>query len=129
MATWNDLRGYVKLRYKVTELDEHTLQLLFHMPNERSQIILIGHTVGPEDEDYAVLTSPFSQDLDLDWPHVLREMADHPIGGVVVMGDIAHVRHVVPLANLDLNEFEVPMHQVLEAADTLEHVFVSGDRF
>ncbi len=129
MATWNDLRGYVKLRYKVNELDEHTLQLLFHMPNERSQIILIGHTVGPEDEDYAVLTSPFSQDLDLDWPHVLREMADHPFGGVVVMGDIAHVRHVVPLANLDLNEFEVPMQRVLEAADTLEHIFVSGDRF
>lgn len=129
MATWTDLRGYVKLRYKVNELDEHTLQLLFHLPNERSQLILIGHTVGRDGEDYAVLTSPFSQSLDLDWPHVLREMADHPIGGVVVMGDIAHVRHVVPLLNLDLNEFEVPMQQVLEAADTLEHVFVSGDRF
>jgi hypothetical protein len=129
MATWTDLRGYVKLRYKVTELDDHTLQLLFHMPNERSQFVLIGHTTGPEGEDYATLTSPFSADLDLDWPHVLREMADHPIGGVVIVNDIAQVRHVVPLANLDLNEFEVPMQQIIEAADTLEHVFVSGDQF
>jgi hypothetical protein len=36
-------------------------------------------------------------------------------------------RHAVPLANLDVNEFERPLELVTLAADRLEHSISGGD--
>ena len=50
-------------------------------------------------------------------------------GGVAVINDVVIFRHSVPLANLDVNEFERPLHLVTMAADYLETQVTGLDQF
>ena len=45
------------------------------------------------------------------------------------LGDLVTFRHSLPLANLNINEFESPLALVTTTADRLEQAFTGGDRF
>jgi hypothetical protein len=50
-------------------------------------------------------------------------------GGIGSLGELVTVRHSVPLLNLDINEFERPLHPVTTTADRLEQQLQGGDQF
>lgn len=129
MATWDELSGYVRSAYKVYEDRGDTLSLVFETPGGRSQLVVVQHSISIEGTEFATIASSFAQIGKLDYATVLREVALYTVGGVVAVGDQLLVRHAVPLAFLELPEFEGPLYLVLRAADALEKQFTRSDAF
>ena len=134
MATWDQLRQYLQETYEHEPFgDQGGLRMLFDLGQGRSQVIVIepqrlmdGH------EEWAVIESPIGDLRQIDLPRALREMGMKVCGGLAAAGnapDLLVMRHSVPLANLDMNEFERPIRLLLHSADALERELVGEDRF
>lgn len=128
MANWSDLASYIRSRYDVTDDAGDFMKLVFDLGDGRSQVIFVAATNKPEG-DFAVISSPFARVGSVDAIDVLREVGGHSIGGVVVMGDRFFLRHTVPLADLDIDEFTGPFQTVLTVADSLEQRYMGSDEF
>ncbi len=116
MATWNDVANYLRGKYKIAEDGGTILRLNFELSGGRSQQVLVGRsTMDAINDEFAQIASTFARVDSVDLSAVLREAGEYVVGGVVAYGDMLAVRHTVPLANLDLNEFEGPFE--LGAAD------------
>lgn len=130
MATWDDLASYLRSSYKIMDDGGSTLKLLFEVGNGRSQIIHVGRARSSGSEgDWASIASVFGNASELSLRAALSEASEYLIGGLVLYGDNLALRHTVPLANLDLNEFEEPFQMVMHAADAMEQKFVGGDSY
>lgn len=129
MASWDELRTYIRVSYKVAEDDGELLKLVFSTTEGRSQMVLVARSVTGNGLEFATIASPIGRAAGLDLTAVLTELATYVVGGAAVYGDRLMVRHSVPLTNLDTNEFDGPLHLVLAAADVLESQFVGGDEF
>jgi hypothetical protein len=128
MATWNDLAGYLRTNYKIRDDQGSHLILLFGTTETRSQIVHVSHgTMGASQGDWAIIASVFGKASEIDLGVALQEAAEYVVGGVALFGDALVMRHAVPLANLDINEFEEPLHLVLGAADAMEERFTGRD--
>jgi hypothetical protein len=129
MASWEELRSYIRITYKVAEDNGNLLRLLFAVGEGRSQIVIVAKSTTGSGVEFATIASPFAEAGQVEIDSVLGSMAEYVVGGIVAYGDMYMVRHSVPLANLDPDEFEGPLHLVLSAADVLEAKFVGSDNF
>ena len=80
-------------------------------------------------EDWAVLTSPVGPAAKVDLAVALSKVGNMVVGGLAIEGDILVLKHTIPLANLDTNEFERPLRLLLSSADDLEEELVGGDQY
>jgi hypothetical protein len=138
LATWRELvkfvrRGYVVIR---DEPDEIRVRIRFEDRDAdvdddvRDQMVVVTREVLDRGDEWAQIATPFARVGEVDLAAVLTEVGDTTVvGSVVVMGDYLVLRHSVPLANLDLNEFTDPMDLVADAAERLEMLFVGRDVF
>lgn len=129
MATWDELRAYIGLSYKVAEDGGELLKLLFTLDDGRSQLVLVARNDTGGGIAFATIASPFATVGQIDPLPVLTELSEYVVGGAVIYGDLWMVRHSVPLQNLDTNEFEAPLQLVLNTADALEKKYVGIDKF
>ncbi len=130
MATWQDLVGYIHANYKVAEHNGDFIKLIFDMGELRSQVVVVQNAaLAGGAEQWALIQSPFAKLGAVDLAKVLDFLGDVVCGGVACLGDLLTVRHAVPLANLNINEFERPLHLVTFAADLIEKNFAGGDTF
>lgn len=129
MASWEQLKSYIASNYKVTSDDGGLVKLLFSTQNGRSQVVLVSHSPTGSGIEFAIIASPVANVGTVDLTPVLREASEYVVGGLVIYGDLLMVRHAVPLADLDTNDFEQPFHLVLGAADAIEAKFVGSDNF
>lgn len=129
MAKWEDLRSYIRITYKVAEDDGTFLRLVFGVGEGRSQIVVVAQSTTGSGSEFATIASPFAEVGQVDIDTVLSTMADYVVGGVVAYGQTYMVRHSVPLADLDPEEFDGPLRLVLSTADVLEAKFLGSDNF
>jgi hypothetical protein len=134
LATWNQLRQYLQETYKHEPFgDQGGLRMLFDLGQGRSQVIVIEPQLLMDgEEEWAVIESPIGDIRQIDLLQALQEMGTKVCGGLAAAGnapDLLVMRHAVPLANLDLNEFERPIGLLLHSADALERQLVGEDRF
>jgi hypothetical protein len=129
MATWDELHSYIRVTYKVAEDTGTFMKLLFNVGGGRSQVVFVGRNDTGGGDSYATISSPFGTVGKLDLAAVLSELGEYVVGGAAVYGDLVVLRHSIPLDNLDPNEFEGPLHLVLNTADILEEKFVGGDDY
>lgn len=129
MASWDELKTYIHANYNVSKDDGGVLTLLFGTSGDRSQLVFVARSSTGSGIPFATIASPFAKVGEIDPTTVLRELSEYVVGGAVIYGDNYNVRHAVPLVNLDSNEFEAPLHLVLNAADALEKQFSGGDAF
>lgn len=128
MASWNDLAGYLRTNYRVSEDNGTHLILLFDVGDSRSQLVHITRaTMGASNGDWAVVASVFGRVGDIDLSKALQLASEYVVGGVAQYGDALALRHAVPLAELDIKEFEEPFRAVLQAADLLEEQLTGRD--
>lgn len=129
MATWSDLMTYIRSNYKINEEDNGYCRLLFNVGDGRSQFVLLFHQrLSGGLEDWVEIQSPVGNATDLPLLDVLKDVGRMVVGGLSVEGDLALVKHSVPMANLDVNEFERPMQLLLRSADDLEKKYLGSDR-
>jgi hypothetical protein len=129
VASWEQLKTYVRSNYKITTDDGNLLKLLFSTSNGRSQVVLVNHVTTGSNVEFAIIASPVANVGTVELNSLLREASEYVVGGVVVYGDLIMLRHAVPLADLDAGDFEAPLHLVIGAADSIEAKFVGSDAF
>jgi hypothetical protein len=129
MASWEELRSYIRITYKVADDDGAMLKLLFTVGEGRTQIVVVAQSTTAGGAEFATIASPFAELGQLEIDSVLGTMADYVVGGIVAYGQMYMVRHSVPLADLDPDEFDGPLRLVLSTADALEAKFIGSDRF
>jgi hypothetical protein len=127
MAKWQQLRDYIFATYQVDREENEVIQLLFRIDGERTQLVLVSHTQTGAGVDFALIASPIADHGAVELGVLLRETSEYVVGGVVMYGNRIMLRHAVPLADLDVSDFETPLHLVLSAADAMEAKFLGTD--
>lgn len=133
MATWPELKQYIGTEYKVSEDIGRGVKLIFDVGDGRAQSVFItNYQLMDGDEEWVVVESPIGQIGIASLDTAAREVGAMVVGGVAIsteFGDpIITLRHAIPLANLDINEFERPLRLVTTSADRLEGALTGADR-
>src|SRR5262245_43531013 len=127
MATWNDLVTYVHSNYKIADQNTNMIKLVFETGNLRSQVVVLWHvTLSNGTEEWVQIESPFGEFGSVDLSRALQEIGNTVCGGMAMAGNLVTFRHSIPLANLNINEFESPLALVTTTADRLERQLVGG---
>ncbi|GAB3567563.1 hypothetical protein GCM10027445_16020 [Amycolatopsis endophytica] len=136
MTSWRDLATFIRQQYKVVrdEPDELRIRIRFHPEDEeaeeRTQIVVIAREVLDRRDEWIQIATPFAHVDEVDVLGVLTEVGHTTVvGGVVVMGEYLVLRHSLPLANLDLNEFVDPLALVTSSAEMLEEQLTGRDDY
>lgn len=130
MATWSALTEYVRSHYKIADEKPGSMKLIFDVGDLRSQVVFLWRmSLLDGEEDWVQIESPFGRLDSVNLRGAIDAMGQTVCGGIAAMGDLATVRHSVPLLNLDINEFERPLSLVTGTADRLEQQFQGGDQF
>jgi hypothetical protein len=130
MTTWNDLVQYVRNNYRIADENGNMIKLVFETGGMRSQVVLVWHlTLEHGAEEWVQIESPFGEFGQVDLAAALQQIGDTVCGGMALAGNLVTFRHSLPLANLNINEFESPLRLVTTTADRLEQAFTGGDRF
>jgi|SRR6266567_7447679 len=130
MATWPTLMEYVRSHYKIADEKPDSLKLIFDVGDLRSQVVFLWRmSLMDGAEEWVQIESPFGRLGTVDLRGAIDSMGKTVCGGIAAMGELATVRHSVPLVNLDINEFERPLALVTGTADRLERKFQGGDQF
>lgn len=136
MTSWRDLATFIRQQYKVVrdEPDELRIRIRFHPQDgetdERTQIVVIAREVLDRRDEWIQIATPFARVDEVDVTSVLHEVGHTTVvGGVVIMGEFLVLRHSLPLANLDLNEFVDPLALVTSSAELLEEQLTGRDDF
>lgn len=148
MATWKDLAAFVRneyrlepeydeadeinreMEYRIIESGDDEIRVLVEYEDERSQIVIIYHERMDNAEDWVQIVSVIGRAADVDLHKVLAELGQVTVVcGAVIIGEHLVLRHSLPLANLDINEFVDPLNFVAETADYLEQMFFPEDDY
>jgi len=130
MATWNDLVTYVHSHYKISDENQNMIKLVFETGNLRSQVVVLWHlTLNDGSEEWVQIESPFAELGSVNLAQALQHIGNTVCGGMALFGNLVTFRHSLPLANLNINEFESPLALVTTTADNLEKELVGGDKF
>jgi hypothetical protein len=131
MATWAQLKDYIRSNYRISDDYDDAIKLTFETDLGRTQSVLVRHVALLDGtEDWVAIESPFGELGQIDVAQAVRATDGMVCGGIgAAVGRFVTFRHAVPLANLDVNEFERPLLLVTSTADKLESEVSAGDRF
>jgi hypothetical protein len=132
VATWEELRQYIGMTQRVDpESGEDWVTFVLNTTADRLQQVFVSKmTVSEGGEEWAVIESPFGEVDAVDLKKALEESSKMVCGGLgVFQGNLATLRHALPLENMQVNEFERPLQLVVTGADQLEELLLGGDRF
>jgi hypothetical protein len=131
MATWSDLQSYIRNNYKSADETPDSIKLVFDVGGLRSQVVIVWHLqLSGTNEEWVQIESPIGELGSVDLTAALRAVGNTLVGGLALAGgNIVTFRHSVPLDDLSINEFEVPLHLVTGTADQLEQALSGGDKF
>ncbi len=145
MAKWADLVTFIRRNYEVVRFRPDEIRIRIRYGEDldeesRAQIVIITRelldTTQPELDDgtgkaeWAQLATPFARVGQVHIPSVLAALGETTVvGGAVVIDEYVVLRHAVPLANLDLNEFVTPLELVAGSGEWLEKQFTGRDDY
>ena len=130
MTTWNDLKTYVHSHYKIADEQDNMIKLIFETRDMRSQVVVLWHlTLSGNGEEWVQIESPFGELGSIDLTAALQAVGNTVCGGMALFGNMVTFRHSLPLADLNIAEFESPLALVTTTADQLEKTLVGGDKF
>ena len=129
MATWESLCRYIKSRYKVADYDLNQLRLIFDLGNGRSQNVIVGKQMLGDDE-WAEIWTPICNEGEISAREALLRNRQMVVGALALVKDGPVIfRHSLPLRDLDIAEFEVPFHMIINFGDKLEQDFTEVDKY
>jgi hypothetical protein len=130
VSTWTDVINHVRLRHEVLEETDDWLRFLLDTGENRTQQVSVHHLPDLDGVAWVEISSPVGRADEIDLRCLLELAATAAVGGAAVVDGVAPLKHVVPLADLNVHEeFERPLTLVVADADTLEHELTGADRF
>jgi hypothetical protein len=127
MARWPDLKQYIETKYPIKDDKGDLVNLIFTFPddNNRSQIVTIGlRTLNGE--EWVTIDSPIGKMSEVDVTRAVQLAGNLVCGAISSVQDWVTLRDSFPIANLDTNEFEAPLHFICGTADDLEKELTGG---
>lgn len=126
MASWAEIRNYIKSNYVVGMEQGDTIGLEFNTGNSRSQLVFVSWL--EIDEPQVIFRSPFAKRERVSAERVLQAAMGTPYG--VTMTDSWYtLSHVQLASSIDALEIDQPMMWVTVFADKLEQELGQGDEF
>ena len=128
MPTFDEVREYAKSRYELSTDEEGRFSLVFEYETGRMQKVVVSRFEAMDREwcDFASACCTRDQ---LDPETAVRRNWDFAVGALALEGDTYVIRYSIPLATMDLAEFELPLHVVARTSDRLERELTGGDKF
>lgn len=128
MTTWAEVKTYVHNKYKVEDVNDDLMRLIFNLDNGRTQLVYIEHAFN-ESAQWIKINSPIGKVSDLNVASAARIASEKIVGGIIIIGDFVYLTNAMPLENLDGNEVDEPLGRVMSIADEMERNLVGGDAF
>jgi hypothetical protein len=132
MPSWPDIQADVRERFPLAKDEPDHFSLVFEYEDGRTQLVTVRHFTPDIDgrkQDWLEFSSIFCREGEMHPKAALKRNDGFVVGGIAQRGEFLIFRHTVPLATLDPEEFELPLHYVARTADQLEATFASGDQF
>jgi len=132
LASWPELKQYIQDTYVVTRDVGEGLELEFHGEG-RSQKMFVTHIQlnDGNDGDWVSIESPIGKSAEVDIVQALAAAGDVVCGGLALWAidpTFLVMKHGIPLENVDLNEFQLPVQLLAGTADRMEKELTGEDR-
>ena len=128
MPSWEELQTYANTRYEAKPIDEHSFRVLMELEQGRRQHVTVRRFEAFERTFLEFFTGCCSQDA-LSPIEALRMNAEMIVGVLMLADDHYVYRCSVPFADLDPEEFDLPLQIVASTADMIELHVAGEDRF
>jgi len=126
VATWPDLKQYIESKYKISDDSGNVVTMLFNFNDGRSQFVTVSYWTSNKGAEWVNVDSPVGKFTEVDIAKAVRMTEGMVCGAISAIGDFLTFRDSFPLMNLDINEFEEPLHLVTGTADELERALTAG---
>jgi hypothetical protein len=120
----------MRSEYRVIRIQPDEVRIEVEFDDERRQQVIMQREVLDRKDEWVQIVSPCGKASDVNLTALLAHLGNSAVvGGAVIMGDYVVLRHSLPLANLDINEFVDPMALIAGTADEVEELFTGGDGY
>jgi len=126
LATWEDVKAYIRNKYKLQDDKDDFFSMVFDLSGDRTQIVFI-KKASADGRVWVEINSPVGVIPQNKLDAALTMLDDKICGGLVKIGQKHFVRHSAPIDDLSAEELSVPLAAVTATADDLEKEFVGGD--
>lgn len=131
MADWNQLRAYIHNKYSATDISPRAIEMKFTIGEGAApQITYVSFGEAPNGDHWGQIDSPIGPIERIDIVRALSLVENVVCGGLchlTVQGvQLLSIRHCLPLANFDPEEFEAPLHFVTLAANAFKNELTTG---
>jgi hypothetical protein len=127
MATWEEIRTYMRARYRLLEEDDDHVALLFGFDDNRRHSITIKQ-FDAMDRQWLLFEARVCRKELMETERALKLNGKSVIGYLALDRDGFYVmRHTALLSTLDPDELVVPMHVLVKVADKLEEELTGSD--
>jgi hypothetical protein len=121
---------YVRSNYKIADEGPDRIKMVFEVGDLRTQVVFLWRQLLMDGkEEWLQIESPVGRVDGMDLRAVLEDVGAAVCGSAAIIDGFLFIRQAMPIANLDINEFERPLRLVTTTADMLEHKHVGGDEF
>lgn len=128
MATWGELHNYITSNYKVTEENESRVHMLWEAGEGRSQAVMVFNNGEVEGNFWATIGTVIAEESQIDHMDLLRRNSNMICGGIGLLQDGTVIfQYSIRLNDLDVGEFEDPLHIVIHCGDDLERQLTGQD--
>ena len=127
MATWDEIRSYIRSRYRLLEDDQDHVALIFGFDDNRRHSITITKFDGM-DREWVLFEARVCRKELMEPVRALELNGKSVVGYLALDRDSFYVmRHTALLSTLDPDELIVPMHVLVKVADKLEEELTGSD--
>jgi hypothetical protein len=128
MPTWGEIQEYARSKYKLSRDDDDRFALIFAYQDGRSQQIFV-RRFEAFDQECLEFRTPVCKEDEMKPMVALKKNAKFFMGALCVEAGHYFMIHNATLRNLDMDEFERPLHFLAGIADDLEEQYAGGDDY
>lgn len=129
MPTWPELQEYVRGKYKLSKDEEKWFSLVFAYDTNRSQLVVV-RTFDAFNQAWIEISSRICKEEEMSPRVALKKNWDFAVGAIALDEQGFYMMvHRTPLANMDPDEFELPLGAICRTADDLERNYAGADKY
>lgn len=125
MATWSEVQSFAREKFALADDEPEYFKILLQFPDGRGQAVVVS-TYDAMGQSWCDFSSAACTREHLDPEEALKENYRLAAGALCLDEDVYVVRYCLRLEDLCVERFELPLHIVASAADTIEKRVTGG---